>query len=85
MKKKTIYYFTNIFPSYRKELWKGLLGSSTIDFNIFFSNQNYRGIGVNPLDSIFSDIEKKKLHFMTKISSNLVQHRIITFEAHFKI
>lgn len=60
--KKKIFYFTNIFPDYRKELWKSLINSKKINFHIFFSNQNYRGIGSKYLDSTFSKVEREKLH-----------------------
>ena len=60
--KKKIFYFTNIFPDYRKELWKSLINSKAINFHIFFSNQNYRGIGSKYLDSTFSKVEREKLH-----------------------
>lgn len=60
--KKKIFYFTNIFPDYRKELWKLLINSKEINFHIFFSNQNYRGIGSKYLDSTFSKVEREKLH-----------------------
>lgn len=61
--KKTL-YFTNIFPSYRKELWKKLLSSSKIDFHIYFSDDNYRGIGASSLDLEFTQEEMKKLHLI---------------------
>ena len=61
-KLKIILYFTNIFPSYRKELWKNLLGSPKMEFHIFFSNQNLNGIGTTKVDSIFSKAEKQKMH-----------------------
>ena len=61
--KKTL-YFTNIFPSYRKELWKNLLSSSKIDFHIYFSDDNHRGIGSSSLELGFTREEIKKLHLI---------------------
>ena len=63
-----ILYFTNIFPSYRKELWKNLLCSKKIDVHIYFSNKNFIGIGKSSLDSDFSFNEKNKLKHITNIS-----------------
>ena len=63
-----ILYFTNIFPSYRKELWKNLLCSKKIDVHIYFSNRNFIGIGKSSFDSDFSFNERKKLHLITNIS-----------------
>ncbi len=57
-----IFYFTNIFPSYRRELWKNLLGSKKMEFHIFFSNKNLNGIGTTRIDSIFSKAEKQKMY-----------------------
>lgn len=61
--KKTL-YFTNIFPNYRKELWEKLINSSKMDFHIYFSNENFRGIGTSSLDKKFSHKDLKKLHFI---------------------
>ena len=61
---KKIIYFTNIFPSYRKELWKNLISSSKIDFHIYFSNDNYMGIGSSSLTLGFTLKEIKKLHLI---------------------
>ena len=69
-KTKRIFYFTNIFPNYRKELWKSLLNSDRMDFHIFFSNQNYRGIGSDITDKIFSKKERGKIHNIKHISIN---------------
>lgn len=67
---KKIFYFTNIFPSYRKELWSSLLTSDKMDFHIFFSDQNYRGIGANLLSSLFSKKERDKMHNINHIQIN---------------
>ena len=65
--KKTL-YFTNIFPSYRKELWKNLLSSSRIDFHIYFSDENYKGIATSSIDIKFEQEDLKKLHFIKNIT-----------------
>ena len=67
--KKTL-YFTNIFPSYRKELWKNLLSSSKIDFHIYFSDENYKGIATSSIDIKFEQEYLKKLHFIKNIAKN---------------
>ena len=61
--KKTL-YFTNIFPSYRKELWKNLLSSPKIDFHIYFSNENFKEIAPYSSDLGFTHEEIKKLHLI---------------------
>ena len=61
---KKILYFTNIFPSYRKELWKNLISSSKIDFHIYFSENSYRGIGSSSIEMEFTREEMKKLHLI---------------------
>ena len=57
LKPKKIFYFTNIFPSYRKELWKALLSLKKIDFNIFFSPEDVNDIRTTSLDSYFTKDE----------------------------
>jgi len=39
-----VYYFTNIFPHYRKPLWKAMLDSEDFDLTIFCSQNNPLGI-----------------------------------------
>ena len=77
MQTKTIFYFTNIFPNYRKELWRNMLKSKSINFHVFFSNQNYRGIGSKLIDSSFSINEKDKLHNIKNvlINKNIIWQR----------
>lgn len=65
-------YFTNIFPSYRKELWKELLSLKKIDFNIYFSHKEFQGIGLSSIDSFFTKSERKKLYPIKNI--NLFGH-----------
>ena len=75
--KKKVFYFTNIFPSYRKELWKLMLNSNKMDFHIYFSNQNYRGIGSDLLDSLFSKNERNRMHNINHvlINNNIIWQR----------
>ena len=39
-----VYYFTNIFPHYRKPIWKAMLESEDFDITIFYSKNNPLGI-----------------------------------------
>ncbi len=64
---KKIFYFTNIFPSYRKELWKALLSLRKIDFNIFFSNEDLHDIRTTSLDS-FTKAEINKLNSIKNLN-----------------
>lgn len=41
---KKILYFNNIFPLYRESIWKLLLDENKYNFNIYFSEQNLKGI-----------------------------------------
>ena len=41
---KTVDYFTNVFSHYREPLWKLLIDSKEIRYNIFFSKKEYQGI-----------------------------------------
>lgn len=41
-----------------------------MDFHIFFSDQDYRGIGANPLSSFFSKKERDKMHNINHIQIN---------------
>ena len=59
---KKVIYITNIFPSYRKELWKELLSLKKMDFNIYFSHNEFQGIGLTSIDSFFTKAERKKLY-----------------------
>ena len=65
-----VVYFTNIFPSYRKELWKALLSLKKINFNIYFSDRDFLGIGATPIDSFFNETEIKKLHSIKNVIFN---------------
>ena len=69
---KKVIYITNVFPSYRKELWKELLTLKKIDFNIYFSLKEFQGIGLTSIDSIFTESERKKLYPIKNI--NLLGH-----------
>ena len=64
---KKVIYFANVFPSYRKELWKELLSLKKIDFNIFFSQKEFQGIEGTSIDSFFTRSETKKLHQLKNI------------------
>jgi len=39
-----VYYFTNIFPHYRKPIWKAMLESKDFNLTIFYSKNNPLGI-----------------------------------------
>ena len=54
---RKVVYFTNTYPTYRKELWQNLLRSRKIDFNIYFSEKSLDGIGM----SSFTDLKDKDL------------------------
>lgn len=41
---KKIYYFTNIFPHYRKPIWRSMLESDDFNIKIFYSKDNPEGI-----------------------------------------
>jgi hypothetical protein len=72
LRPKKIFYFTNIFPSYRKELWKALLSLKKIDFNIFFSLEDLNDIRTTSLDSYFTKDEINKLNSIKNL--NLMGH-----------
>ena len=59
---KKVIYFTNIFPTYRKELWKELLSSKKINFHIYFSKKIFNKLGLTSIKSGFTKKEKDKLH-----------------------
>ena len=69
---KKVIYITNVFPSYRKELWKELLSLKKVDFNIYFSHKEFQGIGSASIDSFFKESERKKLYPLKNI--NLFGH-----------
>jgi glycosyltransferase involved in cell wall biosynthesis len=69
---KKVIYITNIFPSYRKELWKELLSLKKVDFKIYFSYREFQGIGSASIDSFFKESERKKLYSLKNI--NLFGH-----------
>lgn len=71
---KKVLYFTNVFPSYRKELWKALISLEKIKFNIYFSQKEFQGIGASSIDLFFTNSEKEKLHSIKNI--NLFGHLI---------
>ena len=41
---KKVYYFTNIFPHYRKPIWELLVNENRYEFNIFYSKKKLNGI-----------------------------------------
>ena len=65
---KKVLYFTNVFPSYRKELWKALLSLEKIKFSIYFSQKEFQGIGASSIDSFFTKAEKEKLYSIKNIN-----------------
>ena len=65
---KKVLYFTNVFPSYRKELWKALLSLEKIKFSIYFSQKEFQGIGSSSIDSFFTKSEKEKLYSIHNIN-----------------
>lgn len=69
---KKVIYFTNIFPAYRKELWKALLSLNGIEFSIYFSQKKFQGIEVSSVGSFFREAEIKKMHRLQNI--NLFGH-----------
>lgn len=47
------YYFTNIFPHYRKPIWKAIIESKDLDVTFFYSKSNPLGIKqTNDLDTL---------------------------------
>tara|TARA_B110000003_G_scaffold247928_1_gene259307 strand:+ start:25215 stop:26354 length:1140 start_codon:yes stop_codon:yes gene_type:complete len=47
---KRVLYFNNIYPLYRKSIWKLLLNENKYNFNVYYSKQILRGIkSFNPL------------------------------------
>lgn len=55
---KNIFYITNIFPYYRKPIWKLLLNEKAYNFHFYYSNQNLNGI------KAVNDIKNEKLHLI---------------------
>ena len=54
-----------------------MLNSNKMDFHIYFSNQNYRGIGSDLLGSLFSKNERNKMHNINHvlINNNIIWQR----------
>ena len=71
---KKIIYFTNTFPSYRRELWEELLSSKKIEFHAYFSKKKYLDIGLASIKNRFSETNKKKLHSLSNF--NISGHTI---------
>ena len=74
---KKIVYFTNTFPTYRRELWDHLLSSIKFDFHIYFSNKRFNKIQVTNVQKEFGEKQKNKLHLL----SNFILNNHILFQS----
>lgn len=59
---KKIYYFTNIFPHYRKPIWRSMLESDDFNIKIFYSKDNPEGIKEIRDDETNRWLKEKKIY-----------------------
>ena len=59
---KNVFYFTNIFPHYRKTIWSLLLNENNYNFEIFYSNKPTWGIKSTNLEEL--NFEMSKIHIL---------------------